>query len=144
LTTAAGAKTLAPMLPPLLSERSPAVRLALMVLLPALGGFATGTTLGIGIGAWVAANVLATLGGVGGGLEHEDRAGAAKRGALGGAIFGLSLVLADALVVDHRVAAIADPPILQAVITTTIGTLLAVAGAALRARIVRRQTAFAA
>jgi hypothetical protein len=131
------------MLPPLLSERSPALRLALLVLPPLLGGFATGATLGIGVGAWIFANVLATLGGLGGGLEHADRAGAAQRGALGGALFGLSLVLADALVVDDRVATIASPAILQAVITTTAGTLLALAGCALRARIVRRQAAVA-
>jgi hypothetical protein len=44
-------------------------------------------------------------------------------------------VLADALVVGERVAAIADPAILQVVVTTTLGTLLAVAGTALRARL---------
>jgi hypothetical protein len=126
------------LLPPLLSERPPALRLALTFLTPALGGFATGTTLGLGLGAWIVANVIATLGGFGAGLEHEDRAGAARRGALGGATFGLALVLADALVVDDRVATIADPAILQAVVTTTIGTLLAIAGATLRARILRR------
>jgi hypothetical protein len=126
------------LLPPLLSERPPALRFGFAFVSPALGGFATGTTLGLGIGAWIVANVIATLGGFGAGLEHEDRAGAAKRGALGGLTFGLCLVLADALVVDDRVATIADPAILQAVVTTAIGTLLAIAGAALRARIVRR------
>ena len=106
------------LLPPLLSERPPALRFGLTFVTPALGGF-------------------------GAGLEHEDRIGAARRGALGGLTFGLCLVLADALVVGHRVATIADPPILQALVTTTIGTLLGLAGATLRARIVRRATAVA-
>jgi hypothetical protein len=122
-------------LPPLLSTRSPALRFALTYLTPALGGFATGATLGIGLGAWIVANVIATLGGLGAGFEHDDRAGAARRGATGGAVFGLSLVLADALVVTDRVATIADPAILQALVTATVGTLLAIAGTALRARL---------
>jgi hypothetical protein len=122
-------------LPPLLSERPPALRFALTYLTPALGGFATGATLGIGLTAWIVANVIATVGGLGAGFEHDDRAGAARRGATGGAIFGLSLVLADALVVSDRVATIADPAILQAVVTAAIGTLLALAGSALRARL---------
>ena len=123
------------LLPPLLSERSPAVRFALTYLTPMLGGFATGATLGIGVGAWIVANVLATLGGLGAGFEHVDRAEAARRGATGGAIFGLSLVLADALVVGDRAAKIADPAILQVLVTTTLGTVLALAGASLRARL---------
>jgi hypothetical protein len=131
------------LLPPLLSTRPAALRLALTIVTPALGGFATGATLGIGIGAWILANVVATLGGFAAGLEHDDRLGAAKRGALGGAAFGLALVLADALVVGDRVASIASPAILQALVTTIAGTLLALAGAALRARIVRRQAAVA-
>jgi hypothetical protein len=102
-----------------------------------------GRSLGLGIAAWVVANVIATLGGFGAGLEHDDRGDAVRRGATGGAIFGLSLVLADALVVDDRVATIASPPILQALVTTTFGTLLALAGVALRARIVRRRAAIA-
>lgn len=123
------------LLPPLLSERPPALRFALTYVTPALGGLATGATLGISLAAWVVANVLATLGGLGAGFEHDDRAGAARRGAIGGAVFGLSLVLADALVVGDRVAAIAEPAVLQAVVTTTFGTLLALAGTTLRARL---------
>jgi hypothetical protein len=132
------------LLPPLLSERPPALRLALTYATPAVGGVLVGLTLGVSVAAWVVANVLATLGGLGAGLEHDDLAGAARRGATGGLIFGLALVLADAVAVDDRVATIADPAILQALVTTTAGTLLGLAGAALRARVVRRQAAAAA
>ncbi|MCW2984928.1 MAG: hypothetical protein JWR63_2498 [Conexibacter sp.] len=132
------------LLPPLLSERPPALRLVLAYATPAIGGFLAGATLGLGVGAWIVANLLATLGGLGAGLEHDDPAGAARRGATGGLLFGLALVLADALVVTGRVATIADPAILQALITTIAGTLLGLAGAALRARVVRRQAAAAA
>lgn len=124
--------------PPLLSERSPSVRVLLLVVMPVLGGFATGATLGVAVWAWVIANVFATLGGFGAGFEHDALPEAALRGAFGGAVFGLSLVLADALVVDDRVAKIASPAILQVLVTLSAGTGLGLAGCALRARIVRR------
>jgi lactate dehydrogenase-like 2-hydroxyacid dehydrogenase len=128
-------------LPPLLADRPPALRLALTYVTPAIGGFATGASLGIGLGIWIVANVLATIGGFGAGFEHVDLKEAARRGATGGLVFGLALVLADATVVSDRVATIADPAIAQAVITTTAGTLLALAGATLRARLERRSAA---
>jgi hypothetical protein len=128
-------------LPPLLAERPPTVRLVLTYVTPVIGGFLAGATLGLAVWAWAVANVVATLAGLGAGFEHDDRGDAARRGATGGALFGLSVVLADALVVDDRVAKLADPAILQAVVTTIAGTLLALAGCALRARLVRRQAA---
>jgi hypothetical protein len=131
------------LLPPLLSDRPPALRIALTYVAPVIGGFLTGVTLGLGVVAWAIANVFATLGGLGAGFDHDDRAEAARRGATGGALFGLSLVLADALAVDDRVATIASPAILQAVLTTIVGTLLALAGTTLRSRIVRRRAAAA-
>jgi hypothetical protein len=127
-----------PALPPLLADRPPAVRFALTYVTPVLAGYATGTMLGVSGAAWAIANVLATLGGLLAGFDHDDRRDAARRGATGGLLFGLALVLADASVVDARVAAIADPAILQAVVTTTAGTLLALAGCAVRARLARR------
>jgi hypothetical protein len=128
-------------LPPLLSERPPAVRALLIAVLPVIGGLATGAMLGVGVAAWAIANVIASLGGLGAGFDHDSLAGAARRGAVGGLLFGLALVLADALVVDDRVATIADPAIAQAVVTTLAGALLALAGCALRARLVRRYAA---
>jgi hypothetical protein len=128
-------------LPPLLSEHPPAVRCVLAVVLPLVGGFLTGAMLGTTPALWAIANVLAFIGGLAGGFDHDGAAAGAKRGALGGVLFGVALVLADATVVDDRVATIADPPLLHPLITTTIGTLLGAAGGALRARAMRRQAA---
>jgi hypothetical protein len=130
-------------LPPLLSERPAALRLSLTVLTPAIAGFLTGVTLGVGIGAWVIANVLAGLGGLGAGFEHDGVRSGVRRGAIGGACFGLALVLADATVVGDRVATIADPAILQTVVTTAGGTLLGALGGAARGRLCRRAAAAA-
>jgi hypothetical protein len=126
-------------LPPLLSERAPAVRSVLLYVLPVVGGLAGGATLGLAVWAWVLANVIATVGGFGAGLEHDDLGGAARRGATGGVLFGLGIVIADALVDNDRVAKLASPAILQVLVTGIAGTLLALAGATLRARVVRRR-----
>jgi hypothetical protein len=128
-------------LPPLLSERSPAMRAVLTFATPVVGGFLAGATLGLSVAAWVVANVLAVLGGVGAGFEHDSPGGGARRGATGGVCFGLALVLADALVVDHRVATIAKPAILQTVVTVVGGIVLGALGGALRARAARRAAA---
>jgi hypothetical protein len=128
-------------LPPLLSER-PSRLQAPLVAVPALvGGFVTGATLALSAAAWGIANLLAALGGLGGGFEHASAGEGARRGAAGGLLFGLALVLADALVVDHREAKIASPAILQVVITVIAGTLLGALGGTLRARAMRRRTA---
>jgi hypothetical protein len=127
----------------LLADRPPAVRFTLTYVTPLLAGFATGAMLGVSAGAWAVANVLATIGGFLAGLEHGAPADAARRGAIGGLLFGLAVVLADALVVGDRAATIADPAILQTVVTTVAGTLLALAGCAVRARAVRRAAAAA-
>jgi hypothetical protein len=127
-----------PALPPLLSSRPRPVQAIAVVVPPLIGGFLTGATLGLSVGAWAIANVIATVGGFLAGFDHDRIGAAARRGALGGLLFGLALVLADALVVDDRVARIADPPIAQAVVTTIAGTLLAIAGTWVRNRIAAR------
>jgi hypothetical protein len=131
-------------LPPLLSERPPAVRVALVAVPAAAFGFLTGATLGMSAAAWAIANAIAALGGVGGGLEHHGARDGARRGALGGLVFGLFLVLADATVVTDRHATIATPAILQTVITALAGALLGALGGTLRSRLVRRREAAAA
>jgi hypothetical protein len=130
-------------LPPLLSERPSALRLPLIIIPALLAGFAAGATLGLSAAAWAIANVLAALGGVGGGFEHPSAGEGARRGALGGLAFGLALVLTDALLVDSREATIAEPAIVQAVVTTVAGALLGAVGGLLRARVTRRQAAAA-
>jgi hypothetical protein len=128
-------------LPPLLSDRPPGLRALFMVVLPLIGGFVTGAMLGVSVAAWAIANVIACIGGFLAGFDHDSFAGAARRGALGGLLFGAALVLADALVVSDRAAKIADPAIAQIVVTTLAGTLLALAGTAVRARLARRYAA---
>jgi hypothetical protein len=132
-----------PPLPPLLSERPLAIRITFTVVLPLIGGFLTGAMLGVNATAWAVANVIAVIGGFLAGFDHDTTAGAARRGALGGLLFGLALVLADALVVDDRAAKIADPAIAQLLVTVPAGAVLAILGVSTRGKIARRQAAAA-
>jgi hypothetical protein len=126
-------------LPPLLSERPPAVRAALIVVPALVFGFLTGWSLAASSGLYAVMNVLAALGGVGGGFECDGAAAGARRGVAGGLLFGLAIVLADATVVDTREAKLPDPAIVLAVITAIGGALLGALGGALRARAMRRR-----
>jgi hypothetical protein len=107
-----------PELPPLLADRPPAHRAPLIIVPALLLGFLAGAMLGVSAAAWAIVNVVATLGGIAAGFEHDGAASGARRGALGGLVFGLGVVLADALLVDHREAKLADPAILQPLVTT--------------------------
>jgi hypothetical protein len=127
-----------PELPPLLADRPPAHRAPLIIVPALLLGFLAGAMLGVSAAAWAIVNVVATLGGIAAGFEHDGAASGARRGALGGLVFGLGVVLADALLVDHREAKLADPAILQPLVTTVAGALLGALGGRLRARVIAR------
>ena len=71
----------APFLPPLLSSRPRPVQVGAVVVPPLIGGFLTGATLGWSVGAWVLANVLATLGGFLAGFDHDRLGESVRRGA---------------------------------------------------------------
>src|SRR2546426_2671153 len=103
---------------PLLSERPRAVQLTVPVALPLIGGFLVGWTLAGSAALWAVANVIAILGGVAAGFDHDGATAGARRGAFGGLLFGLAVVLADATVVDDRAATLPGPAVLFAGLPT--------------------------
>lgn len=115
------------------------MRLTMPVVLPLIGGFLVGWTLAGSAALWAVANIVAIIGGVAAGFDHDGAAAGARRGAFGGLLFGLGLVLADATVVDHRAATLPNPAILLAVLTTVAGALLGALGGALRHRAMHRR-----
>ena len=58
-------------LPPLLESRPPALKAALLVVAPTTLGAVTGIALGLSPVAYLALNILATVGGILAGLEHD-------------------------------------------------------------------------
>jgi hypothetical protein len=111
-----------------LSERSPKARFALAVAVPFVFGAVVGVFLGISTGAYWALSALAALGGVLAGFEHPDWRSGARRVALGGALYGLGLLLAHAVAgTDAKVSLGSFPPLLI-VIDALIGGMLGALG----------------
>jgi hypothetical protein len=121
-------------LPPLLSERPPAQQRLIPVVGPILGGAVTGISLGISEGAWLAANIVMIVGGIAAGFDHPAGAQGAKRGAFGGFVFGITLVLTVAIAGMDRHAKVPDPLITLVIVTTVVSIGLGALGGALRAR----------
>jgi hypothetical protein len=130
-------------LPPLLSERPRNVQVALIVIPSIVWGLITGWTLDVSEALYALANLIAIVGGVAGGFECKDAAAGAKRGVVGGLLFGVGILLADAAIVDHREATLPNPAILLVIVTAVGGALLGALGGALRARAMRRRGAVA-
>jgi hypothetical protein len=120
--------------PPLLSERPPAARLVLAVVVPVAFGAICGVLLGLSEAAYIAASLLGILGGLGAGFEHASAREGALRGVVGGALFGLGIVLVDAVSAADAEAELPDPPVLLALLTAAIGSALGALGAHLRRR----------
>jgi hypothetical protein len=120
-------------LPPLLSSRPTPVQGVLVAAVPALFGALCGWLLGVSEVAYlVLAGPVAILGGFGAGLEHQDSQSGAKRGVVGGAIFGTFILLGHEISGEGAEASLPDPAILLAVFTALGGALLGALGGRLR------------
>jgi hypothetical protein len=128
-------------LPPLLESRGTAARLAITVLAPLVLGTVTGIMLGVSEAAYVALNVVATIGGFLAGLEHLHRRGAMARGLVGGACFGGSILIAHAIAGNDALAKLPEPAAVLLVFTITGGVVLAALGSLLRTRLERGRAA---
>ncbi len=122
------------MKPPLLEERTRAVQLVLVVVIPAIYGAITGYVLGVSEGTYLVLSLLAVLGGIGAGFDHLGAAAGAKRGLAGGVIFGASVLIAHEIHGATAKADLPDPAILLVVITAVLGVALGALGGWLRAR----------
>jgi hypothetical protein len=95
-------------------------------------GAVVGVALGISAGAYWGLSVLAGLGAIVGGFEHQDGWGGADRGLVGGALFGAGILIAHAFAgTDAKVSLGSFPPLLI-VIDAIAGMLLGAIGGRLR------------
>ncbi|MFL5827456.1 MAG: hypothetical protein ACJ76V_13100 [Thermoleophilaceae bacterium] len=120
--------------PPLFAELPLVLKVVNAGVLPVASGAATGLLLGAS-GAWyVVANVLAAIGGFGGGREHITPRAGALRGSWGGLLFGSALLIAHEIADNgEEIQALPHPPVLLLVFTIGIGALLGALGARSRA-----------
>jgi len=83
--------------PPLFRYRPESQQILLGGVVPFVFGVVVGVVVGISAGAYWGLVALAALGAVLAGFEHPDGWGGADRGLVGGAIYGLGVVLAHAI-----------------------------------------------
>lgn len=118
--------------PPLFRDRPRPIQIVLGGLVPFAFGAILGVVLGISAGAYWGLSVLAGLGAIVAGFEHQDGWGGADRGLVGGALFGAGILIAHAIAgTDAKVSLGSFPPLLI-VIDAIAGMLLSAVGGRLR------------
>ncbi len=120
---------------PLLEERSRSAQAVLALVVPAAYGVVTGYFLGVSESTYVILSVLAVVGGVGAGFDHRGAAAGAKRGLLGGVLFGAFVLIAHEIHGATAKAHLPEPAILLVVITAVLGVALGALGGWLRGRV---------
>jgi hypothetical protein len=124
---------------PLFRDRSRAAQIILGGVVPFLFGAGVGVVLGVSVTwYWVLAGVAA-FGGVLAGLEHRDGWGGADRGLVGGAMFGLGLLIAHAIAGTEAKVSLGKFPPLLIVIDAVVGIFLGALGGRI-ARATRRRS----
>jgi hypothetical protein len=124
--------------PTLFRDRPRPVQVVLGGAVPLVFGAVVGVVLGVSAGAYWALSAVAGLGGVLAGFEHQDGWGGADRGLVGGALFGLGVLVAHAIAgTDEKVSLGGFPPLLiviDAIFGMFLGALGGRLGRGLRAR----------
>jgi hypothetical protein len=108
--------------------------LLLAVVAPIAFGAVCGILLGLSEGAYVVATLVAGVGGLGAGFEHDRPREGALRGVFGGILFGLAIVIVDGISSADAKADLPDPPVLLAIVTAAFGAGLGALGALIRSR----------
>jgi hypothetical protein len=126
--------------PMLFRDRPRPVQIVLGGAVPLAFGAVVGVLLGVSAGVYWALSALAALGAVLAGLEHQDGWGGADRGLVGGALYGLGVLLAHAIAGTHAKVSLGGFPPLLIVIDAIAGMLLGAIGGRL-ARAMRERDA---
>jgi ABC-type branched-subunit amino acid transport system permease subunit len=114
--------------PTLFRDRPRPVQIVLGGLVPFVFGAVVGVVLGVSTGVYWALAVLAAIGAVLAGFEHQDGWGGADRGLVGGALFGLGVLLAHWIAGTHAKVSLGSFPPLLIVVDAIAGMLLGAVG----------------
>lgn len=125
--------------PTLFRDRPRPVQIVLAGAVPFAFGAVVGIVLGVSAGVYWVLAVLAGLGAVLAGLEHQDGWGGADRGLVGGALFGLAVLLAHAIAGTHAKVSLGGFPPLLIVIDAIFGMFLGALGGRIARGIRERQ-----
>ena len=121
--------------PPLLSSLPRMTQATIVVLVPVLFGAVCGFLASETSAGWWIANVVAALGGIAGGYEHETARSGGTRGLIAGIAFGSGIVLADAITDAAPLIDLPSPLVIFPLITAIGGLALGSLGGRLRARL---------
>jgi hypothetical protein len=124
--------------PPLFRDRPRPVQIILGGVIPFLFGAGVGVVLGVSAGGYWALAALAGIGGILAGFEHRDGWGGADRGMVGGALFGLGVLIAHAIAGTHAKVSLGSFPPLLVVIDSIVGIFLGAIGGRLARAIWQR------
>jgi hypothetical protein len=114
--------------PPLFRDRPRPTQIALGGFVPFAFGAIVGVVLGISADAYWGLSVLAGLGAIVAGFEHQDGWGGADRGLVGGALFGTGTLIAHAIAGTEAKVSLGSFPPLLIVIDAIAGMLLGAIG----------------
>jgi hypothetical protein len=114
--------------PTLFRDRPRSVQVLLGGVVPCAIGALAGIMLGVAPAAYWAVGAVAAVGGVLAGFEHRDGWGGADRGLVGGALYGIGLLVAHAIAGTDATVSLGSFPPLLAVFTAIIGMLLGAVG----------------
>lgn len=125
-------------LPPLMRDRPTALIVVLAGVVPVAFGVLTGFALDWSGAVYFVLLVLAALGGIGAGLDHDTVALGARRGVLGGALFTAGILATNAAIDAAHADLLPHPHVLLFVINCFFGVVFGALGARLRMRAMRR------
>jgi hypothetical protein len=114
--------------PTLFRDRPRAVQVVLGGVVPLAIGALAGIMLGVAAAAYWAVGIIAAVGGILAGFEHRDGWGGADRGLVGGALYGIGLLVAHAIAGTDATVSLGSFPPLLPVITAIVGMLLGALG----------------
>jgi hypothetical protein len=114
--------------PPLFRDRPRPIQVVLGGIVPFAFGAVVGIVLGISAGLYWGLSVLAGLGAILAGFEHQDGWGGADRGLVGGAIFGAGILIAHAIAGTQAKVSLGSFPPLLIVIDAIAGMFLGALG----------------
>jgi hypothetical protein len=117
--------------PKLLRDRSRPEQIVLGGVVPAIAGAVAGVLVGVSSGAYWGYAVLAAIGSVVAGFEHQDGWGGADRGLVAGAVYGAALLIVHAIAGTHAKVSLGGFPPFLVVVTALAGMLLSAGGARL-------------
>lgn len=127
--------------PPLFRDRPRPVQIILGGFVPFVFGAVVGVVIGVSAGAYWGLAVLAGLGAIVAGFEHQDGWGGADRGLVGGAIFAVGILIAHAIAGTHAKVSLGSFPPLLVVIDAIAGMFLGALGGRLGRALWVRTTA---